>query len=211
MAPGDEHDLEMMIPWALSHDHPTAIRYPKAGVARVPRHAESGELCQAAPVELGEAEVVRHGCEGVLIAYGSLLHECVAAAEELGEEGTQWAVINARFVKPLDTRTILEAVRQQPLVVTVEEGCLMGGFGSAVLEAANDAGLDTSHVRRLGVPDQYIEHADRSEQLASLRLSGPTIAETCRKLAGVRHISARPSGNGRAVSPALHGSPQHSK
>ncbi|MGO9360044.1 MAG: transketolase C-terminal domain-containing protein [Xanthobacteraceae bacterium] len=105
----------------------------------------------------------------------------------------------ARFVKPLDTRAILQAVRELPFVVTVEEGCLTGGFGSAVLEAASDAGLDTSHVRRLGVPDQYIEHADRSELLANLGLSSRGIAETCRKMADREHIRAPACGSRSAT------------
>ncbi|MEI8372360.1 MAG: 1-deoxy-D-xylulose-5-phosphate synthase [Planctomycetota bacterium] len=177
MSPGDQRDLEMMIPWALNHDHPTAIRYPKANVVPVSR--------DVAPLELGESELVRPGTDGVLIAFGPLLSECIDAAEKLAEEGLELAVINARFVKPLDTRAILQAVREHPFVVTVEEGCLMGGFGSAVLEAANDAGLDTRHIRRMGIPDQYVEHADRSEQLAHLGLSSRGIAETCRKLASL--------------------------
>ena len=196
MSPGDERDLELMIPWALAYDHPTAIRYPKASVVRVPRDVLSGE---AAPIELGESELVRPGADGVLIAFGPLLNECVIAADKLAEEGVELAVINARFVKPLDTRAILEAVREHPFVVTVEEGCLMGGFGSAVLEAASDAGLDTSHIRRLGVPDRYIEHADRSEQLAALGLSNRGIAETCRKLAGLGHAPVPSAAGGVAV------------
>jgi len=184
MSPGDEHDLERMIPWALAHDHPTAIRYPKANVVPVAR--------EVAPIELGESELVRTGADGVLIAIGPLLSECVAAAEMLSEEGIEMAVINARFVKPLDTQAILQAVREHPFVVTVEEGCLMGGFGSAVLEAANDAGIDTSHIRRLGVPDHYVEHADRSELLASLGLSSRGIADTCRKLSGMEHACISP-------------------
>ena len=155
MAPGDQHDLELMIPWALEHEHPTAIRYPKANAICVAR--------EPAPIESGVAELVRPGPDGVLIACGAPLADCVQAAEKLSEEGVEIAVINARFVKPLDTRAILQAVREQPFVLTVEEGCLMGGFGSAVLEAANDAGLETSHIRRLGIPDQYVEHAERSE------------------------------------------------
>ena len=193
MSPGDQRDLELMIPWALAHDHPTAIRYPKASVVGVPRDVLPGE---AAPIELGESELVRPGADGVLIAFGPLLYECVDAAEKLAEEGIELAVINARFVKPLDTRAILQAVREHPFVVTVEEGCLMGGFGSAVLEAASDAGLDTRHIRRLGVPDLYIAHADRPEQLAGLGLSSRGIAETCRNLAGLEHVPARSATGG---------------
>ena len=188
MSPGDEGDLERMVPWALNHDHPTAIRYPKAGVLRVAR--------DVAPVELGESELVRPGADGVLIAFGPLFSACVDAAEELAEEGVELAVINARFAKPLDSRAILAAVREHPFVVTVEEGCLMGGFGSAVLEAANDAGLETSHVRRLGIPDQYVQHAERTEQLAQLGLSSRGIAETCRKLAGLEHAPAASATGG---------------
>ena len=86
------------------------------------------------------------------------------------------ASINARFVKPLDRDVILRAVRDCGFVVTVEEAALMGGFGSAVLEAAADAGLNTSHVRRLGIPDKYIEHGERGELLADLGLDAAGIA-----------------------------------
>lgn len=194
MAPGDQRDLEQMIPWALAHDHPTAIRYPKANVVPLPRGALSDAVSSGggAPIELGESELIRPGCDGVLIALGTLVSECVAAAEKLAEEGLDLAVINARFLKPLDIRAILRAVREHPFVVTVEEGCLMGGFGSAVLEAANAAGLDTSHIRRLGIPDRYIEHADRSELLANLGLCSRGIAETCRELAGLEHACISP-------------------
>ena len=144
-----------MIPWAARGANiPTAIRYPKANAVRVAR--------DAAPIESGKSELVRPGADGVLIACGTTLVDCVSAAEKLSEEGVELAVINARFIKPLDARAILRAVREQPFVLTVEEGCLAGGFGSAVLEAANDAGLETSHIRRLGIPDRFVEHADRA-------------------------------------------------
>jgi 1-deoxy-D-xylulose-5-phosphate synthase len=185
MAPGDQHDLELMIPWALEHEHPTAIRYPKANAICVAR--------EAAPIESGVAEMVRPGPDGVLIACGATLADCVQAAEKLSEEGIELEVINARFVKPLDTRAILRAVREQPFVLTVEEGCLAGGFGSAVLEAVNDAGLEASHIRRLGIPDQFVEHAERSELLADLGLTSAAIADTCRRLAGLDNAELRPA------------------
>jgi 1-deoxy-D-xylulose-5-phosphate synthase len=92
-------------------------------------------------------------------------------------------VINARFVKPLDTDTILRAVRESGFVLTVEEGCLAGGFGSAVLEAANDAGIDTRRIRRLGIPDQFIEHGERAELLAELGLDSTGIVRAAREMA----------------------------
>lgn len=174
LAPGDALDLERMLPWAISHDGPVAIRYPKAKAVEIRR--------EPAPVELGTAEVVRHGDDGVLVACGTLLENCVEAADQLAKEGLHLGIINARFVKPLDTRTILGAIEESPLVITVEEGTLMGGFGSAVLEAANDAGLDTSRVRRLGIPDHYVEHGERDELLADLGLDTKGIAEVCRQM-----------------------------
>src|SRR5207244_5800809 len=88
--------------------------------------------------------------------------------------------VNIRFCKPLDREVILKAVEQLPVVVTVEEGTLEGGFGSAVLEAANAAGLDTRGVVRLGVPDRFIEHAERGELLASLGLNADGLCRAIR-------------------------------
>jgi hypothetical protein len=114
------------------------------------------------------------------VACGALVPAAVEAARLLRDEGLNVGVINARFVKPLDSETILRAVRDCGFVITVEEAALAGGFGSAVLEAAADAGLDTSRVRRLGIPDQFIEHAERSELLADLGLDAAGIAAACR-------------------------------
>ena len=174
MAPGDASDIGPMVSFAISESLPAAIRYPKAAAETVDR--------KPAPIELGSAEVLAWGEDGMLIACGTTLSACHAAARELAEEGLDVGVINARFVKPLDTHTILRAVRQSPFVMTVEEGSLAGGFGSAVLEAASDAGLNTSTIHRLGVPDKFIEHGTRQELLEELGLTGEKIAETCRDL-----------------------------
>lgn len=175
MAPGDAWDLRAMVDWALQHDMPAAIRYAKATARQLER--------EPAPIELGRAEVLRRGGDGTLLACGSVVPDCLTAAERLSAEGIELEVINARFVKPLDTATILGAVRRAPFVLTVEEGQLMGGFGSAVLEAAADAGLETARLRRLGIPDRYIEHATRKELLADLRLDADGITAVCRELA----------------------------
>jgi len=95
-------------------------------------------------------------------------------------------VINARFLKPLDTETILKAINECHFVITVEEAALAGGFGSAVLEAAADAGVDTRCVRRLGIPDQFVEHGERDELLADLGLDVGGIVEKCWELAAER-------------------------
>jgi 1-deoxy-D-xylulose-5-phosphate synthase len=175
MAPGDAQDVEPMVQMALDLDSPTAIRFPKADAETVPR--------QVQPLELGKAEVYRAGRDGVIIACGSLFSASVAAAKQLADEGWDIGVINARFIKPLDTSTLLQAISESPFAVIVEEGALMGGFGSAVLEAACDAGIDASRVRRLGVPDRFIEHGGRNELLHDLGLDAAGIAKACRALA----------------------------
>jgi 1-deoxy-D-xylulose-5-phosphate synthase len=175
MAPGDASDVAPMIDLALELSCPVAIRYPKTDAFTPDR--------PLVPLELGKAEVLRWGRDGMILACGSMLCASIEAADRLAEEGLDVGLINARFVKPLDTQTLLSAVAQSPFVLTVEEGVLMGGFGSAVLEAACDAHLDTSRVHRLGIPDHYIEHGDRDELLADLGLDADGIAQTCRRLA----------------------------
>jgi len=175
MSPGDAQDIEPMLGFSLQHAGPTAIRYPKAPADAVER--------KVAPVELGKSEVYVWGKDGMLIAFGSLFTHCIQAAEKLREEGLDVGVINARFAKPLDTETINQAIRESGFVITVEEGTLCGGFGSAVLESANDAGLNTNHLRRLGIPDRFIEHGNRNELLADLGLDVAGITAASREMA----------------------------
>jgi 1-deoxy-D-xylulose-5-phosphate synthase len=183
MAPGDACDLPAMLQFALEHDGPCTLRYPKAPAVHLDR--------PLAPIEMGRAETIRTGDDGCLVACGALLPKCVEVADLLAAEGLHVAVINARFVKPLDRDTLLDALRRQPWMVTVEEAALAGGFGSAVLEAACDEQVDTTHLRRLGIPDFYVEHGEREELLADLGLDVPCIAATCRQMAH-QHGSRQP-------------------
>ena len=105
------------------------------------------------------------------------------AAAKLRDEDLDVGVVNMRFVKPLDTEVVLKAIESSPFVLTVEEAALMTGFGSAVLETAADAGIGAAHVSRLGIPDHFIEHGERSELLAALSLDATGIAARCRQLA----------------------------
>ncbi|MGD0654567.1 MAG: 1-deoxy-D-xylulose-5-phosphate synthase [Thermoguttaceae bacterium] len=175
MAPGDAGEVVPMLDLAIELSCATAIRYPKADALSIER--------PVTPIELGKAEVLRWGRDGMIVACGSLLSACMEAADQLAEEGLDIGLINARFVKPLDTQTILRAVAESPFVVTVEEGVLAGGFGSAVLEAACDAHIDAGRVLRLGIPDQFIEHGPRDELLADLGLDADGIAQACRQMA----------------------------
>jgi 1-deoxy-D-xylulose-5-phosphate synthase len=173
MAPGDELDVAPMLRFALGLNSPAAMRYPKANLERIER--------AVAPIALGQAEVHEWGTDAIFIAYGTLFANCVKAAEKLRAKGLDVGVINARFCKPLDRTTLLKAVEEVPLVVTVEEGTLEGGFGSALLEAANEAHLDTRNIVRVGLPDRFVEHAERGELLADLGLSADGLCETVRQ------------------------------
>src|SRR5262249_47675070 len=109
---------------------------------------------------------------------------CLQVARRLHDRfGLRVGVINARFVKPLDFATIGKAIEECGFVLTVEEGSLAGGFGAAVLEAANEAGLPTTHVRRLGLPDRYVLHAERDEQLSEVGLDVDGIFDAALSLA----------------------------
>ncbi len=176
MAPGDEKDVSPMLTFGLEHNAPVAIRYPKANLETIDREVQ--------PIELGQSEILEWETDGVFLAFGTLVGSCLRAAERLREQhGLRVGVVNARFAKPIDRATITKAIEECGFVLTVEEGCLAGGFGSAVLEVANDAGLNTAHVRRLGLPDQFILHAEREEQLAEVGLDVDGITRSALELA----------------------------
>jgi len=162
-----------MLDFALRQPHPTSMRYPKAGLETVKR--------DFSPIELGKSEVVEDGDDGAFVVFGSLMPAALQAAHKLRDEGLNVAVVNARFAKPIDRDMILPLVDRMPFVITVEEGTLQGGFGSAVLEACNEEGIDTRNVVRLGLPDRFIEHAERGELLAELGLDVDGFCRTARR------------------------------
>ena len=175
LAPGDEHDLVAMLDWALQQPGPVAIRYPKATVDNHPG--------PRAPIERGRSEILRRGHDGLLVACGTLLGAALAAASRLALEGIEVSVVNARFVKPLDP-TILELIEASPWTITIEENALPTGFGSAVLEAVNDARLVSGPILRMGLPDRFVEHGERGELLGELGLDVDGIAAAARRLSG---------------------------
>ncbi len=176
MAPGDENDIAPMFEFALAQNAPVALRYPRANLDTIERDVQ--------PVELGQAEILEWETDGMLLACGATVGTCLRVAERLRNlYGLRVGVINARFVKPLDRETIGKAIEECGFVLTVEESSLMGGFGSAVLEAANDAGITTSHLRRLGLPDRYVLHAERDEQLVEVGLDVEGVTRAALELA----------------------------
>lgn len=192
MAPGDAHDLQAMLDFALHHDAPCSIRYPKAAA-----HTLAGPR---SPLQLGKAEIVHWGRDGAILCCGALLSECLRAARQLQDRGLEVGVVNARFAKPLDADVIERAMCECSFVVTVEEGCLAGGYGSAVLETAIDAGWDVRRFRRLGLPDRFIEHGERGELLTDVGLDAKGIARACLALTGGVDMLAVRRDSGRETT-----------
>ncbi len=170
LAPGDARDLTRMLDFALHHSSPCGVRYPKDTAVEISRPEQ--------PIELGKSETLGWGRDAIILCYGTLLNECIGAADILREQQIDVGIVNMRFAKPLDRDVIRRALIEAPVVLTVEEGALLGGFGSAVLEAAADMHLDVRRLHRLGIPDQFVEHGDRAELLADLRLDRRGIAQT---------------------------------
>lgn len=173
MAPKDEAELQRMVVTGVNHTTgPIAMRYPRGAGIGVPLMEEGWEA-----LPIGKGEILRNGDDILLIGYGSMVQTATQVAEILSEHGQEATVINARFVKPLDTELILPLARRIGKVVTLEEGCLMGGFGSAVAETLLDNDI-LVQIKRFGVPDILVDHAQPNESKADLGLSSPQIAET---------------------------------
>lgn len=159
MAPKDEAELARMIATAFDFNGPAAVRYPR-GVG-------IGAILDKEPslLKIGEGELLRDGFDGVIITLGSRVWPAVEAVEEIDDEyGKSIAIFNARFVKPLPEKQLLELASRFKRIVIVEENAKAGGFSSAVVEFLVDAdALDGHHIKRLGIPDQFIEHGTQKE------------------------------------------------
>jgi 1-deoxy-D-xylulose-5-phosphate synthase len=172
MAPKDEAELQRMTVTGIEYtDGPIAMRFPRGNGYGVPLMEEGWEA-----LEIGKGEILRQGDDVLIVGYGTMVYPGMQAAEILSEHGIEATVINARFVKPLDTDLIVPLAKQIGRVVTLEEGCLMGGFGSAVAEALLDADVVVP-VKRIGVPDILVDHATPDESKASLGLTSQQIAD----------------------------------
>ena len=153
MAPKDENELQHMLQTAIEYPGPAAIRYPRGAGLGVPMDPE------LKPLPMGEAELLRDGDDALIVAVGSMVQPAFEAAEELAARGISAAVLNARFVKPIDVRRLVPLASRMRGVVTVEEHSFFGGFGAAVLEALSEAGVVVPS-RCLAIPDALIEHGE---------------------------------------------------
>ncbi|MEL6402277.1 MAG: 1-deoxy-D-xylulose-5-phosphate synthase [Cyanobacteria bacterium J06607_6] len=173
MAPKDEAELQRMIVTGINYtDGPIAMRYPRGNGVGVPLMEEGWET-----LPIGKAEVLRQGDDLLILGYGSMVYPALQTAEILSEHGIQATVVNARFAKPIDEEIILPLAKQIGRVVTMEEGCIMGGFGSGVAEALMEAQV-SAQVVRLGVPDVLVDHATADQAKAAIGLTPAQMATT---------------------------------
>ncbi|NLX12907.1 MAG: 1-deoxy-D-xylulose-5-phosphate synthase, partial [Phycisphaerales bacterium] len=168
-APADENELRAALRFAARQETACALRYPRADVPR--------SFGEAPPFELGRCRLMRKGTDATLLAYGTTVRNALDAAELLAAENVFVRVYNARFAKPVDQEMVLAALTAGHPVVTIEDHSVVGGFGSAVLETAQELRLPTDHIVRLGIPgDRFIRHGSRTAQLTECGLDAAGIA-----------------------------------
>jgi 1-deoxy-D-xylulose-5-phosphate synthase len=170
MAPKDENELRHMLKTAVYSGVPMAIRYPRGAGYGVEMDSELKSLV------IGKGEQLSEGRDLIIIAIGATVYPALEAAEILRQNGVDAGVINARFVKPLDADLILSAARKTGCIMTVEENVLQGGFGSAVLELLFDNNLQDVKVRRLGIPDRFVEHGSQAQLRKDVGIDAAGIA-----------------------------------
>jgi 1-deoxy-D-xylulose-5-phosphate synthase len=170
MSPKDEAEFRDMIFTSIEHKGAAAIRYPRG-------NGHGIDISEAPKLmEIGKSEIIRDGGEIAILAYGSMVYPSIEAAETLSKDGIESTVVNARFVKPLDTELIIALAQTKRIIVTVEEAYLAGGFGSAVMECLEENGLqDRVKVVRIGVPDHIVTHGDPKLLLAKYGLDADGI------------------------------------
>ena len=156
MAPKDENEFRNMIRTAIECPNPIAFRYP--------RGRGMGVRMEGSPqsIEIGKGEVLREGEDVLILALGSTVYPSLHGAEQLEKAGIHATVINSRFLKPLDAALLCHWAKKTGKVLTVEENILQGGFGSAVLELFQERGLFSIRVKRLGIPDIFVENGPQS-------------------------------------------------
>jgi 1-deoxy-D-xylulose-5-phosphate synthase len=176
MAPKDENELQHMLKTAICCGRPAALRYPRGNGWKGILEEEIREL------PIGKAELLEAGKDLLILAIGSTVKPALEAAQHLRDQGVSPAVVNARFVKPLDRELILTLGQETRRVVTVEENALQGGFGSAVLELLAEEGLSGIRLKRLGIPDRFIEHGNPEVLRQLFGITADGILQTAQSL-----------------------------
>lgn len=176
MAPKDENELRHMLFTAVGHNRPVALRYPRGNATGVAMEQGFREM------EIGRAELLREGNDLLICAIGNCVRPAAEAAAMLEKEGRSVAVINARYAKPLDAPLIGAWAKRCGHILTVEENALMGGFGSAVLEALSAGGVANIAAASLGVPDRFVEHSTQESARRLFGLDAAGIAAKAREI-----------------------------
>ncbi len=171
MAPKDEAELQRMLITSINHKGPTALRIPRGSGLGVAVMEEGWE-----PLKIGEGEILEEGDDVLIIAYGSMVQAATETANILKNRGISVCIVNARFVRPLDQDLIIQLVGKLKKVVTMEEGTLVGGFGSAIVEMLNDNEINVP-VLRIGIPDVLVDHASPDQSKKTLGLKPDQMAE----------------------------------
>ena len=175
MAPRDGLELEAMLEFAVNVNKPVAIRYPRGSA----QSHLSGSSFQK--IELGKAEILREGKKLAIFAIGSMVSIAIKTADLLSSEGIEATVVNARFVKPLDKEMIENTATHIKKIVTLEEGVVAGGFGSAILEFLEEENIKDITIKTIGLPDHFIGHGKREELFKEYHLTADEICETIKK------------------------------
>jgi 1-deoxy-D-xylulose-5-phosphate synthase len=190
MMPKDENELRHMMKTALEYNEgPIAVRYPRANGCGVQLDKE------LRTIPIGTWEIVREGRHAAILAVGPMVQLALEAADILARENVQARVVNARFLKPLDMDMLQGLLDEGVPLLTVEEGSLAGGFGSAVLEFAAARSRSVEHVKCMGVPDCFIEHGSIREQREEVGLTAEAIALSLRELVQAPAKYRRKSGS----------------
>jgi len=171
MAPKDESELQRMLITSINHNGPTALRIPRGSGLGVAVMDEGWE-----PLNIGEAEILEEGEDILIIAYGSMVASAIETAKILKNMNINACIVNARFVKPLDKNLIIPLASKIKKVVTMEEGTLIGGFGSAIVELFNDNEINIP-VYRIGIPDVLVDHASPDQSKEKLGLMPDQMAD----------------------------------
>lgn len=172
MMPKDENEGQHMVYTALRYDDgPIALRYPRGTGLGVPLDEEFKEI------PIGSWEVLAKGMDAVILTFGTTIEMALEAAKMLAKRKISVRVVNARFIKPLDEKMLLQIFQENIPILTVEEGVLAGGFGSAVLEFAEEQGFSNTTIKRMGIPDRFIEHGSVSQLLEEIGLTKEKIAQ----------------------------------
>ena len=178
MAPADENELQHMLATAIEHDGPTAIRYPRGSATG----ASIDEVFKSLPI--GKGKLLESGDDILILAIGKSVGDALEARSTLKEKGISAAVVNCRFVKPLDIGLISSLTAKIPRVITVEENALQGGFGSAVLEGLSDAGISGLQLERIGVADTFVEHGPQQLLRSLYGIDAAAIVKTAVRMMG---------------------------